>query len=240
MNKINLYTKDYLLKNKIIYYQYKNGYRTGIEPIILASKISPNANRILDIGCGCGSISLILAYRNKYSYIYGWDKNIDFLTLANKSKFDNNFNNLIFENINIRDKKKTYLDFFDVIVTNPPFFLENSVLQSKNKLLRDARYTSLEELNEWFKNMLDYLKNNGKAFMINRYNNKDLLMSILKNYNVNIKIQPIKSYADSDPKNIIMEIEKSDNFSSETISSLIVHDRNNNDGYSEYMKEWMI
>ena len=88
--------------------------------------------------------------------------------------------------------------------------------------------------------MLDYLKNNGKAFMINRYNNKDLLMSILKNYNVNIKIQPIKSYADSDPKNIIMEIEKSDNFSSETISSLIVHDRNNNDGYSEYMKEWMI
>ena len=95
MDKINLYTKDYLLKNKIIYYQYKNGYRTGIEPIILASKISPGANRILDIGCGCGSISLILAYRNKYSYIYGWDKNIDFLTLANKSKFDNNFNNLI-------------------------------------------------------------------------------------------------------------------------------------------------
>jgi hypothetical protein len=37
-----------------------------------------------------------------------------------------------------------------------------------------------------------------------------------------------------------MEIEKSDNFSSETISSLIVHDRNNNDGYSKYMKEWMI
>ena len=62
-----------------------------------------------------------------------------------------------FKVINIRDKKKTYLDFFDVIVTNPPFFLENSVLQSKNKLLRDARYTSLEELNEWFKNMLDYL-----------------------------------------------------------------------------------
>ena len=96
MEDTNLYTKDYLLKNKIIYYQYKKGYRTGIEPIILASKVGAEASKILDIGGGCGSISLILAYRNKKSYVYGWDKNNDFLLLANKNKLDNNFNNLIF------------------------------------------------------------------------------------------------------------------------------------------------
>ena len=235
----NLYTKDYLLKNKIIYYQYKNGYRTGIEPIILASKIPAKANKILDIGCGCGPISLILAYRSKYSYIYGWDKNIKFLLLANKSKLDNNFNNLLFENINITNYKKTYSNFFDVIVTNPPFFLENSVIKSKNILLQDARYTTLKELNKWIKNMLIYLKNDGKAFMINRYDNMDLLMNIFENYDVSLKIQPIKSYADRDPKNLIIELTKSNNFSSKVISDLIVHDRTSNDGYNKNIQEWM-
>ena len=147
MEDTNLYTKDYLLKNKIIYYQYKKGYRTGIEPIILASKVGAESSKILDIGCGCGSISLILAYRNKNSYVYGWDKNNDFLLLANKNKLDNNFNNLIFENLDITNFNSVYVNFFDIIVTNPPFFLEGKVIQSQNKLLQDARYISLLQLN---------------------------------------------------------------------------------------------
>ncbi len=236
---MNLYTKDYLLKNKIIYYQYKNGYRTGIEPIILASKVPSDANKILDIGCGCGSISLILAFRNKNSYIYGWDKNNDFLLLANKNKLDNNFNNLIYENLDITNFSSAYSDFFDVIVTNPPFFIEGSVLKSKNKLLQDARYISINKLNEWIKNMLDYLKDDGKAFLINRYNNLDLLLNILNNYKVELSIQAIKSYADSEPKNLIMEINKSDKFSSKSISDLIVHDIASDDGYSTDLKKWM-
>ena len=239
MEDTNLYTKDYLLKNKIIYYQYKKGYRTGIEPIILASKVDAEASKILDIGCGCGSISLILAYRNKNSYVYGWDKNNDFLLLANKNKLDNNFNNLIFENLDITNFNSVYVNFFDIIVTNPPFFLDGKVIQSQNKLLQDARYISLLQLNEWIKNMLNYLKNDGDAFLINRYNNLDILIGILKNYNVKVDIEPIKSYADSEPKNLIIKIKKSDNFSSTVISDLIVHDRASDDGYSRSLKELM-
>ncbi len=239
MVNLNLYTKDHLLKKKIIYYQYKKGYRTGIEPIILASKVPLGCYKILDIGCGCGSISLILAYRNKNSHIFGWDKNLDYLFLANKNKLDNNFNNLIYENLDITKPNSSYINFFDVILTNPPFFLEGNVLKSKNKLLQDARYISFIKLNKWIKNMLDYLNDDGKAFLINRYNNLDLILKILKNYKVKVDIQPIKSYADSEPKNLIMEIEKSDKFSSAVISDLIVHDRDNNDGYSMYLKEWM-
>jgi tRNA1(Val) A37 N6-methylase TrmN6 len=87
--------------------------------------------------------------------------------------------------------------------------------------------------------MLNYLKNDGDAFLINRYNNLDILIGILKNYNVKVDIEPIKSYADSEPKNLIIKIKKSDNFSSTVISDLIVHDRASDDGYSRSLKEWM-
>ena len=36
--RMSLYTKDFLLDGKIIYLQPKKGYRSGIEPIILAAQ----------------------------------------------------------------------------------------------------------------------------------------------------------------------------------------------------------
>ena len=35
---MSIYTKDHLLDGKIVYFQPKLGYRSGIEPIILASQ----------------------------------------------------------------------------------------------------------------------------------------------------------------------------------------------------------
>ena len=66
---MNLYSKDFLLDGKIVYYQLKKGYRSGIEPIILASNAKKKHNKILDMGSGCGSISLIVAYRNPESEV---------------------------------------------------------------------------------------------------------------------------------------------------------------------------
>ena len=41
---MNLYSKDFLLDGKIVYYQLKKGYRSGIEPIILASNAKKKHN----------------------------------------------------------------------------------------------------------------------------------------------------------------------------------------------------
>ena len=47
---MNLYSKDFLLDGKIVYYQLKKGYRSGIEPIILASNAKKNHKKNLYIG----------------------------------------------------------------------------------------------------------------------------------------------------------------------------------------------
>ena len=46
---MNLYSKDFLLDGKIVYYQLKKGYRSGIEPIILASNAKKKHNKIIII-----------------------------------------------------------------------------------------------------------------------------------------------------------------------------------------------
>ena len=72
---MNLYTKDHLLENKIVYFQPQQGYRSGIEPIILAAQANYNDKSILDLGSGCGPISLILAHRFPNAEIVGLENN---------------------------------------------------------------------------------------------------------------------------------------------------------------------
>ena len=94
---MNLYSKDFLLDGKIVYYQLKKGYRSGIEPIILASYAKKKHNKILDMGSGCGSISLIVAYRNPESEVIGFEKNETHHKISILNHKENNFKNLKFK-----------------------------------------------------------------------------------------------------------------------------------------------
>jgi tRNA1Val (adenine37-N6)-methyltransferase len=59
------YTADTLFDPPLTLFQPKTGYRFSLDPIILAAHVHPApGDRIMDIGCGCGILSLILAGRN--------------------------------------------------------------------------------------------------------------------------------------------------------------------------------
>ena len=89
---MSIYTKDHLLDGKIVYFQPKLGFRSGIEPIILASQANNKDQTILDLGSGCGPISLILAHRFANAEIVGLENNTFHLELSQKSKIENKEN----------------------------------------------------------------------------------------------------------------------------------------------------
>lgn len=91
-------------------------------------------SRICDIGTGTGVISLMLAQRNQESLIDAVDIDIQASLTASQ-----NFQNSLFRN-RLRCHHASFLDFFenhtqykyDLIVSNPPFFL-NSLKSSGEK-----------------------------------------------------------------------------------------------------------
>ena len=119
---MNLYTKDHLLENKIVYFQPRQGYRSGIEPIILAAHANHNDKSILDLGSGCGPISLILAHRFPKAEIVGLENYTVHLELSQKSKEENKFNNVEFKYEDVCLLNKKYVNYFDLVLSNPPFF----------------------------------------------------------------------------------------------------------------------
>ena len=74
------------------------------------------SKNVIDLYCGCGSISIYIS--SIVNYVYGIEINEDSIKDANKNKLLNNINNVDFEcntsdNININDK-------YDTLIVDPP------------------------------------------------------------------------------------------------------------------------
>ncbi|MGL4685308.1 MAG: tRNA1(Val) (adenine(37)-N6)-methyltransferase [Commensalibacter sp.] len=84
-----------LLGGKILYRQFQTGYRTALEPVLMASCI-PAKNRqiIIEGGCGAGAGLMCLAHRVPQIIGFGFEQSKEFVKLANENFHLNKMNNL--------------------------------------------------------------------------------------------------------------------------------------------------
>lgn len=124
--------------------QSENVFRVGTDAVLLGACCSAeNSKRILEIGCGTGIISLMVAQRNPKANILAIDINKDAVKLAGE-----NFKNSIFKErlkaISEDFKNFTAEQKFDFIVCNPPYFEENT--SQKDVLARQNIELNFKEL----------------------------------------------------------------------------------------------
>ena len=124
MTAVRDYTEDTLFDGRIRCLQHRRGYRFSVDAILLSNFIRPKpGDRILDLGCGCGIIPLILAYRWPKVSITGLEIQPDLAVLANKNVILNNWQGRI--EIVPGDLKEIgkYIEpgSFDWVVSNPPY-----------------------------------------------------------------------------------------------------------------------
>ena len=97
--------------------------------------------RVLDIGCGDGSI--LSDYADKY-------KTIQFYGIDKAEIFARSKENLTVKNIDIKDCKKYFSShFFDIVLSNPPYFCVNEGKISKKKeniMSKTDQYLSIDLL----------------------------------------------------------------------------------------------
>ena len=129
-----------------------------------------------------------------------------------------------------------YENYFDLILSNPPFYFTNKVIMSKNPSINSSKYISQSDLEKWLNNIILYLKKDGTAFIINRFENTDLMLDMFKNFNLEVSTTPLLSFKDSKPKNVLLKIIKSNYFIEKTLNAIIIHDDLSN--YSKDIENW--
>lgn len=144
-------------------HQSKDVFRVGTDAVLLGAMVDvlPFKN-VLEVGVGTGIISLMMAQRNPNAQIMGIDINEKAYELAKR-----NFDNSIFSNRldlvlgDFTDYQFSSGTSFDLIVSNPPYFDENS--SSKDVVARQKIKLNFEQL---IVNSVKYLSDNGQLSII--------------------------------------------------------------------------
>ena len=142
---------------KFVIIHEKSAMKVGTDAVLLGSWAScSKSNDILDVGCGTGLITLMLAQRNLNSRITG----IDIDKIASEEAQLNVKNSDWEQRVYIKNTAlqnfKTKIKF-DLITSNPPFFFPN-----KSQKTRDiARHTNSLSFEELIKNSANFLSERG-------------------------------------------------------------------------------
>lgn len=117
-------TEDTFFNGKLRVKQPRTGYRYSIDAVILAADLKPGpTDRIVDLGTGCGIISLILAYRYRHVRIYGVEIQEALADIARENVSGNGMADRV--RIIEGDMKALSIGMtggpVDLVVSNPPY-----------------------------------------------------------------------------------------------------------------------
>lgn len=118
-------TNDNLFAGRLTCRQPRQGYRFSVDAVLLAHFFTPQPDEaILDLGCGCGVISLILAYRHPKLRLTGLELQPQLAALARLNVADNGFaGRIAVVEGDLRSLEGVFRPgMFQRVVGNPPFY----------------------------------------------------------------------------------------------------------------------
>lgn len=139
--------------------------KVGIDGVLLGVWAPvENADRILDIGTGTGLIALMIAQRSP-ALIDAIDIDADAVGQATENSMNSPWESRIHtQHISLQDLAETTEERYDLIVSNPPYFINSTKAPVENRTT--ARHTDLLTHEELIGNALLLLKPTGRICII--------------------------------------------------------------------------
>ena len=158
--------------------------KLGTDAVVLGAYVNPNqAKNILDIGTGTGILSLMMAQKS--------DAIIQAIEINEMAAIEAEFNfkqskwveQLSLYKGSIQDyASNNPAEKFDLIITNPPYFVAGNQFEIEDEKRRTARHTNTLSFDELAKIMADLLHENGTIAMVLPVQEAELFIQIAETY----------------------------------------------------------
>ena len=219
-------THDAFLGGKLYLYQPRNGYRAGIDAVMLSASIQATKGaRVLELGCGVGTAILCLGTRIPGLCLTGVEREKGFAELARKNGGDTL--EVILADIDalpmtLRQRQ------FDHVLANPPFYDRAASIPSK-VATREAAHGAQTPLARWVRVAAKRLAPKGQAHFIHRIAALPELMRALPNDLGSVEVLPLAARHGRAPDRFILRARKNGRADFRLHSPLILHqgDRHN-------------
>jgi tRNA1(Val) A37 N6-methylase TrmN6 len=115
-------THDTLLRGRVKLLQPREGYRSSLDPVLLAGFLSPPYGVFLDIGCGTGALAFLLLARDEAATGVAVEVQPRLASLAEQGRVANGFEGrLRVVPGDVCVPGQVDANAFDLVATNPPF-----------------------------------------------------------------------------------------------------------------------
>jgi len=222
--------------------QDKCAMKVGTDAVLLGAWVSPNDSKtILDIGTGTGVISLMLAQKTQ-AEILAIEIDKESTEQAKLNVAESAYSSQIeVKNISLQDLAKGTNQKFDLIITNPPYFIDSyKSVGATRTMARHSDSLPFEELIDCVTKLLD---TKGKFCLILPKNEAGIFrkMAELKGLYLS-KLLRIRTKPDSSSeKRHLMQFEfKETEFSESTLVIEENESRNYTQSYKSFTKDYYL
>ncbi|MBA3680453.1 MAG: methyltransferase [Bacteroidetes bacterium] len=216
--------------------------KVGTDAVLLGAWVFPNGSKtILDIGTGTGVISLMLAQKSE-AKITAIDIDKESTEQAKVNVAESIYNNKVeVKNISIQHLAKESDQKFDMIVTNPPYFIDSfKGVEITRAIARHADALPFEELIDSVKKLLD---TKGKFCLILPKNEAAIFRKLAEAQGLYLsKLLRIRTKPEKESeKRHLMQFEfKETEFSESTLVLEENESRNYTQAYKEFTKDYYL
>ncbi|MCB0687452.1 MAG: methyltransferase [Saprospiraceae bacterium] len=200
--------KEYIFQmQEFQVYHRDSAMKVGTDSLLLGAwcPLKGSEQYILDIGSGCGILSLMIAQRAKHANVYGVE--------VDEASFYESIHNLQqspwsqrmqMYNMDIRQYQPEVL--FDLIISNPPFY--GSLLPFTPERTRARHQSSLDSL-ELLKSVHALLRHKGSFCMVLPFDQLDSFSRIALKHQLHVnQIVEVRHLPSSVPSRVLLKFAK--------------------------------
>jgi tRNA1Val (adenine37-N6)-methyltransferase len=210
---VSLLTDDTLFNGRVICRQHRDGYRFSVDAVLLAHFCRPaTRDRVLDIGCGCGVISLILCHRFPQLRLTGIELQSALAKLSQSNAEANGWQErFAVQEGDLRQIRAVIQpESFDLVISNPPYYQSGSGRINKEDECAIARHELTANSDAVLTAAAFAVRNRGAFCCIYPAERLATVLAVMTNKRlVPKRLQPVYSYPeDAEARLVLIEAVK--------------------------------
>lgn len=157
-------TRDSLRRGAVVFFQPRHGYRTSLDPVLLAGFVTPPIGRFVEIGAGCGLLSFLLLRGDPAASGVAIELQPRLHALAERGLAENQLAARLALRLGDARALEPPLPAraFDLVVTNPPFRPVGSGTLPEDAERRLSNFEVALRLADWVALARDWLAPGGR------------------------------------------------------------------------------
>ena len=226
----NALTKDAFLGGRLHLWQPAQGYRAGVDPVLLAASVpAKSGESVLDLGCGAGAAALCLGARVPGLVLIGVERQAEYATLARRNGLS------VFEADLAHLPPEVKAQRFDHVLANPPYFDRAASTAASNQG-REGALGQDTPLATWIEVAAKRLAPGGYLHLIHRAERLPELLALTQDVLGSLEVLPLYPRPGKTASLIILRARKGGRAAFKLHPPIILHDgprhRRDGEGYS--------